>query len=130
MVTTKIATVANDVNKVKSQANQDAIEVTQSGNTVTVLADVDTLNSFASTNPSQGTGKWIGLAINTGEPSIIGVKYGNYAFTQDDVDEAASVGVGAGSFVLWLKAEDGNKSFILSKEGKSDTTITVEIVDE
>lgn len=125
----KIVKVADDVNKEKSQANQDAITVTQSGNTITVSADVDALNSFASTNPSQGTGKWVGLAIDTGEKSIIGVTYNGTALTQDDVDEAASVEVGAGSFVLWLKAENGDKTFTLGKDGMEDTDVTVVIND-
>ena len=85
------------------------------------------LNSFASTDPNQGTGKWIGFVIDTGESTIIGTKYNGSALTQADVDEAASIGVGAGKFVLWLKAEAGNKSFVLSKEGKTDTTVAIVI---
>lgn len=125
----KIAKVADDVNKELSQANQDAIVVTREGDVITVTADVANLNEFASTNPSQGTGKWIGLAIDTGEESIIGVEYNGYALTQADVDEAASVEVGEGSFVLWLKAENGDKKFTLSKNGKQDTIVKVVIND-
>lgn len=88
------------------------------------------MNTFASTNPAYGEGKWIGLAINTGEDSIIGVKFDGYDLTQADVDEAASVGVGEGQFVLWLKAENGDRTFTLSKEGKLDTVVTVKIIDE
>ena len=87
------------------------------------------MNEFASTDPNQGTGKWIALAIDTGEDSIIGVKYNGYALSQADVDEAASVGIGEGSFVLWLKAENGDKKFTLSKEGKADTIVKVVIND-
>ncbi len=125
----KILEAPDDPNKVVSQANQDAITVTRNGDIITVSADVDALNTFESTNPSQGSGKWIGLAIDTGEESIIGVKYNDYALTQADVDEAASVNVGAGSFVLWLKAENGDKQFTLSKEGKADTVVKIVIND-
>ena len=123
----KILTVADDQNKVVSQANQDMLTVTQSGDVITASVDVNALNSFASTDPNQGTGKWIGFVIDTGESTIIGTKYNGSALTQADVDEAASIGVGAGKFVLWLKAEAGNKSFVLSKEGKTDTTVAIVI---
>lgn len=86
------------------------------------LAD---LKTFASTNLAQGSGKWIGLAIDTGESDITNVTYNGNALTQDDVDEAASVGVGAGSFVLWVKAEALPKTIVLGAEGKADTTITI-----
>lgn len=87
------------------------------------------MNSFPSTNPSQGSGKWVGLVIDTGEESIIGVNYNGTPLTQDDVDEAASVNVGAGKFVLWLKAENGNKQFTLSKENKLAVKVEVIIND-
>lgn len=103
--------------------------VDQNGNTIEVSVDVDALNSFDSTNPSQGAGKWIGLVIDTGEDSIIGVTYNGYDLSQDDVDEAASVGVGAGKFVLWLKAEAGDKQFTLGKVGKDNTIVKVKIID-
>ena len=112
----------------EAKFNQGAITVTFDDSniaTVTVDADVSALESYASSNPAQGSGKWIGLAIDTGEDSIIGVKYNDYDLAQVDVDEAASVGVGAGSFVLWLKAENGNRQFTLSKEGKAKTLVKV-----
>ncbi|MGE4485695.1 MAG: S-layer homology domain-containing protein, partial [Oscillospiraceae bacterium] len=128
----KLATVNNDVNVVESQENQDAVSVSKSSNTVTVTGDLSALNSFASTNEAQGTHKWVGLVIDTGESSIIGVSYSGTAFTQSDVDEAASVGVGAGKFVLWIKADEvatTAKTFTLSKSGKSTATITVNFTD-
>lgn len=129
----KIETVAADANEAESQENQDLIlNIRQGGDTVEIFIDggVDALNEFASTNPAQGTGKWIGLAIDTGEDDITKVSVGNYQLTQDDVDEAASVGVPAGSFVLWLKAEnyigeDNARELILKTDGKKDTTIKI-----
>ena len=123
----KIVKVADDENKVKSQANQDAITVVQNGNEVIVKGDIANLYEFESTDPNQGSGKWVGLVIDTGEDSIIGVKYNGYDLTQTDVEEAASVGVGAGKFVLWIKAEAGDKQFTLSKAGKDDTQVKVVI---
>ena len=119
-------TVAADENQEVSQANQDAITVTSSNNVINIVADVDELNSFASTNPAQGIGKWVGLVIDTDTDDITKVTYNGYALTEDDVAEAASVGVGAGKFVLWLKAESTfPKTITLGTDGKLDTTVTI-----
>lgn len=102
----KLATAPADANKVDSQANQDAVTVSQSGNVITISGSLDDLRSFASTDPNQGSGKWIGLDLNTGLDTIVGAKWGDsYTMTQADVDEAASVGLGAGHIIFWVKAE-------------------------
>ena len=108
-----------------SQANQDAVTVTQNGNTITITGSLAALNSFASTNPAQGSGKWIGLDLNTGLNTIVGATWGDsYELTQDDVDEAASVGLGAGHIVFWTKAEDLPKTIKVN-----GTSYTVEFVE-
>lgn len=113
----KLATAPNDANKVESQANQDAVTVSQSGNVITISGSIAGLNSFASTNPAQGSGKWIGLDLNTGLDTIVGAKWGDsYTLTQDDVDEAASVGLGAGHIIFWTKAEDLPKTIKINDE--------------
>lgn len=99
---------------------------------ITIEADVDDLKTYASSNPAQGSAKWVGLVIDTNEDSIIGISFDGYPLTQADVEEAASIGIGAGKFVLWLKAEDlvvEARTFTLSEEGKEDTEVTVELVD-
>lgn len=101
----KLATAPNDVNKEVSQANQDAVTVSQNGNTITISGNLEALNTFASTNAAQGSGKWIGLDLNTGLDTIVGAMWGTYEMTQADVDEAASVGLGAGHIIFWTKAE-------------------------
>ena len=128
---TKLGTVANDINHDASAANQAAVEVTQDGAAVTVTGDIGALNTFAST-AGQGDHKWVGLAVDTGMSSIIGVEFNGVALTEADVAEAASVDVGAGKFVLWIKADEvvsTAKTFTLSKTGKTDKTITVSVVD-
>ena len=130
--TRKLAKAPNDVNKEQSQENQDKLTVTKNGNefTVNVAGGVDSLNTFASTNPAQGSGKWIGLDIDTGEKDITKVTFGGEPLTQADVEEAASVGLGAGHFVLWLKAEvvaATPRTIILGTEGKEDTPITIKV---
>ena len=121
----KLETVADDENQEASQANQDAIEIEAQGNNVFGVLIDGALNSFVSTDPAQGIGEWIGLVIATGETSIMNVKYNGKAFTAADVAEATSVGVPAGSFVWWIKAENLPQTITLSAEGKADTVITI-----
>lgn len=128
----KVAKAPNDVNKVKSQANQDKLTVETDGFTYTVkvAGGVDSLNEFASTNPAQGTAKWIGLDIDTGEKDITAVTFNGTPLTEDDVAEAATINLGAGHFVLWLKAEDVKTTprvITLSTKGKDDTKITIKV---
>ena len=97
-----------------------------------VTGKLDELNSFASTNASQGSGKWVGIDINTGLDSIIGATWNGGALTQADVDEAASVGLGAGHIIFWTKADvikDIPKTIIIAKEGYDSVTLTVSFVE-
>ncbi|MEA5038837.1 MAG: S-layer homology domain-containing protein, partial [Clostridiaceae bacterium] len=122
----------SDGNTTVSAANQNAVTVSRSGNTITVSGILSALNSFTSTTEGQGTHKWVCLVVNTGEADTKTVSYNGSALTQTDVDEAASVSVGAGSFVLWIKADEvatTPKIFTLSVVGKADTTITVRFSD-
>jgi len=128
----KLFKAPNDVNREKSQQNQDKLTVTRNDNvfTVNVAGGVDSLNEYASTNPAQGTAKWIGLDINTGEKDITTVTFNGSALTEDDVAEAASVNLGAGHFVLWLKAENVKltpRVITLGTKDKEDTKITIKV---
>lgn len=84
------------------------------------------MNSFASTNEAQGSGKWLGLDIDSGEDTIVGVKWGDsYIMDESDVADANSVGLPAGHFVFWLKAEALPRTIKIN-----DEEFTVEFVDE
>ena len=120
-----LETVADDINKEVSQANQDAIEIVSLDNNEYRVIINGILNSFASTDIAQGTGQWIGFVVNTGESDITSVSYNGVPLTEEDVLEAESVGVGNGSFVLWVKAENLPKQFTLQTAGKAATTITI-----
>ena len=126
----KLATVAADINQVESQANQDAITVNNLGNdNYTIeITNGATLNAFESTDPAQGVGEWIGLVIDTGEDSIIGVKFNGYALSAADAAEATSVGVPAGSFVWWIDANALPKTATLAVNGKEDAVINIDMI--
>ena len=124
-VVAKLATAPNDVNKEASQANQDAISVEQDGAAVVVKGSLAALNTFASTNPSQGEGKWIGLDIETKANSIVDVKWNGSQLGAEDVIESASVGLAQNHIIFWAKAEALPRTITLSSEGFEDAQLVV-----
>lgn len=76
-----------------------------------------TLNSYASTNPAQGIGKWIGFEVATGATDLTQVKYNGTKLTAADVAEANSLGLPTGSFALWVKAGQLPKTFTVEVDG-------------
>lgn len=110
-------------------ANQSKVtDISIEDDVITVSVDVDELVAFPSSNPSQGTHKWVGMNITTGLPDITSIKYNNYQLTSDDVTEAASVGGSAGDIVMWLKCDeiiDTPKLFTLWASGYGEITYMV-----
>lgn len=95
---------------------------------ITVAVSVSELIAFPSSNPTQGTHKWVGMAITTGLPDITAIKYNGYQLTQDDVTEATIVGGSAGDIVMWLKCDEivnTPKVFTLWASGYLVTNFTV-----
>lgn len=124
----KLATAPEDDNEIACQENQDNVVLTSSGNIV-IVKSKELLNSFASTNEAQGSGKWIGFDIDTGLNSIIGVKWNGYDLTSADVLESNSVGLPGGHIVFWAKAEDLQavaRNIILAADGYRDTPFVVQ----
>ena len=114
--------------------NQDATVVVQNGNVITVSeAAGQQWGEFESDDPTQpGDHEWVGIDINTGESDITKVKFNGTLLSQKDVDDATSLGLPAGHFVLWAKADDTSaypRRIVLGTEGKEDTKITVEIIE-
>ena len=119
------------MNKEQSQANQDAVTVTQDGSNVTISGNLNALNTFASTNAAQGSGKWIGLDIATDLDSIVGATWNGSALSQADVDEAASVGLGAGHIVFWGKAAAlaAGRTITIGAADHEDAVFTITFVN-
>ena len=84
-----------------------------------------------------GVHKWLGFGVTTGLSSVVGVVFddGTQAVTLTDADasEASDVGLSAGDFILYIKAENvfanGGQSFVLSGLGKEPTEYTMKIVE-
>jgi hypothetical protein len=128
-----VGTIPNEIGDIVT--NHSKIEsITFNEGTVTIKVPVDELIAFDSNNSEQGVHKWIGLSIGTGLNSIIDVIYnGSYSLTSADVNEATTVGCPAGSFVLWIKANEvveTPKVITLGKPGYKTETITIIIENE
>ena len=86
--------------------NNECIKsISVNGDVATLKVDMNGLQSYDSSNSSQGSAKWVGLIIETGEDTLENVTYNGTALTAADIAEATSVGAPAGAFVLWLKAD-------------------------
>lgn len=114
-------------------ANHAKVEsVTYGDGVIDVVVPVDELVAYPSSNPEQGTHKWLGLEIKTGVSPVKGVKFDDYELTKDDVDEATSVGCTAGSFVLYIKAEvieETPRVFTLNKAGYEEAKVTIRVTN-
>ena len=125
----KIPTPTGDV----LTANQSKVEaITIEDNVITVSVDVSELTAFESSNPTQGTHKWVGMLITTGLPDITAAKYNGYQLTNADANEAAAVGGSAGDIVMWLKCDEivsTPKIFALWASGYPEATFTVVITE-
>lgn len=123
----KLETIPQDPSHTEDWTfNQEHLKLNVSGNLVISHSD-EALRSFESTNPSQGSGEWIGFDIDTGLDSIVGVTWNGYALTEDDVLEAASVGLGAGHIVFWAKADVisvSTRSINITAEGYDPTYVS------
>ena len=114
-------------------ANNNEIQsITMSGTTADILVCLDDLVSFASSDSSQGSGKWLALEIGTGITPITDVKYSGYGLTAQDVADAEATGCSAGSFVLYIKAEEAAVTpvtFTLDSDRLASTTVTITVTD-
>ena len=99
---------------------------------VSELADADHGGTW-------GKHKWLGFGIRTGLAAIPGIVFADdtgakATLGEADVSEATALGLSAGDFVLYIKADQpsyltGNKSFFLSGLGMKRTEFTMRIVE-
>lgn len=114
-------------------ANNGAVAVEQSGNSIVVKGKLADLVEFPSSVAAQGTHKWIGLDIATDLETIEGATWNGYTLTAADVEEASGLGLGAGHIVFWAKADvivSSPASIEIGAEGKDAVTLTVSFEDQ
>ena len=109
-----------------------SIAINKLTSTITVTGDINNLQTYASSNPDQGSHKWVGVGIKTGFDSVEGISV-NGSVLDKSYDETAKVnGLSSGSFVFWFKADtDGSgRTLSLSKDGVSkDIKVVFKQVD-
>ena len=86
-----------------------------------------------------GTHKWLGFGVRTGLASVEGICFTDdtgvsVTLTSADATEAGALGLSAGDFVLYIKAEDvkyltGEKYFTLWADGFATTKFTMRVVE-
>lgn len=86
-----------------------------------------------------GKHKWLGFGVRTGLGSVVGVKFTDDLGTETtlasaDADEASALGLSAGDFVLYIKAEQeeyltGRKRFTLWADSYAKTEFTMLITE-
>ena len=112
------------------KTNQAAITLSTTKDGIEVSADINVLLEHPSSNEAQGTGKWIGIGIDTGKPSILGVSVDDYALQQSDIDEAKAVGLDDGSFVFWFKAEQDYTRELVLRSGELERSVSIKFVNK
>lgn len=86
-----------------------------------------------------GKHKWLGFGVRTGLAGIKGVRFtddtgATATLSDDDVTEATALGLSAGDFVLYIKAEDvkyltGEKYFTLWTDGYATEQFAMQIIE-
>ena len=124
----------------ETAANSGHATVTIDGTVITITLDCK-VSELAEANHGEtwGKHKWLGFGVRTGLGSIVGVKFtddtgASATLASADADEATALGLSAGDFVLYIKAEQeaylsGQKSFTLKADGYAETTFTMKIVE-
>lgn len=106
--------------------------------TVTLDCKVSELKD-ADHGATWGTHKWLGFGVRTGLDSIVGVNFtddtgASATLASGDATEATALGLSAGDFVLYIKAENpeylrGAKGFTLKASDMKETYFSMKIVE-
>lgn len=110
------------------------------GTEITITLDCKVADLEDSNHGSTwGTHKWIGFGVDTGLASIVGIEYANDSgtdttLTEGDATEATELGLSAGDFVQYIRAEEpeyleGKKYFTLNTDEMQKTKFTMKIIE-
>ena len=121
-------------------ANSGHVTVTIDGTEITITLNC-TVSDLADANHGEtwGTHKWLGFGVRTGLGSVVGITFtddtgASATLAAGDASEAETLGLSAGDFILYIKAEQpeyltGEKHFTLKADGYADATYTMKIVE-
>ena len=139
-ISVKSSTAASlhDMPTPETLANSNHATLTIDGTKITVALDCKISElADADHGSTWGEHKWLGFGISTGLSSVAGIVYtdqgGSQTLSEADDTEASDLGLSAGDFIYYIKAENyatDNGTFNLSGLGFKDTAFTVEIVED
>ena len=109
-------------------------------NRITITLDCEVKDlAVADHGETWGKHKWLGFGVRTGQGSIVGIRFtddtgASATLAAGDASEAESLGLSAGDFVLYIKAEDekyltGEKHFKLWDDGYAEEVFTMQIIE-
>ena len=124
----------------ETTANSGHATVTIDGTEITITLNCEVKDlAVADHGATWGKHKWLGFGVRTGLAAVTGVKFtddtgASATLGADDASEAQTLGLSAGDFVLYIKAEQegyltGEKGFTLKADGYAETTFTMRIVE-
>ena len=121
-----------------SNSGHATVAIEDNAITITLNCEVKDL-AVADHGSTWGKHKWLGFGVRTGMDSIVGIKFtddtgAEATLAADDASEATALGLSAGDFVLYIKAEDAKyltaeKSFTLWADGYAKTKFTMQIIE-
>lgn len=124
----------------ETASNSGHATVSISDGVLTIALDCEVADlADANHGSSWGTHKWLGFGIRSGLGSIVGLKFtddtgASATMASGDATEASDLGLSAGDFVLYIKAEDpaylaDGKCFTLEADGFAPVTVSMKITE-
>ena len=124
----------------ETAANSGHAAVTIDGTEITITLDCTVADlADADHGETWGSHKWLGFGVRTGLASVEGVQFTDDTGAETtlgsaDATEADTLGLSAGDFVLYIKAEQeeyliGQKQFTLWTSGYAESVYTMRIVE-
>ena len=124
----------------ETTANSGHATVTIDGTEITITLNCEVKDlAIADHGATWGKHKWLGFGVRTGLADVTGVKFtddtgASATLGADDASEAQTLGLSAGDFVLYIKADQeayltGDKHFTLKSDGYAEITFTMRIME-
>ena len=121
-----------------ASVNQDKVTVSGTENITIKVKDGQTLDVITVPNHADwGAGDWVAIDFDTGEDSIVGMKYTNRGrtdiLTESDVADAEAIGLEPGHLAVWGKvsvAAETPATFTLESDKKSIDVTIVGVLSE
>lgn len=124
----------------ETASNSGHATLSLSDGVITIALDCEVADlADANHGASWGTHKWLGFGVRTGLASIVGIKFtddtgASATLASGDATEASDLGLSAGDFVLYIKAEDlgylaDGKCFTLEADGFAPATVSMKITE-